>query len=459
MRLFKVLGALAGLVLFGIVSGYGRYKIALLVCLCRILNLRSLQAIVPISLAYIFLNPPFSGIVNTHWPDVQLILRARYGENDLGDPAVKYFGLVARLLVGYGLFRLLCRYSLRQKMILLHLATFALILSSGMYLHSGPVTAAVGLYFLTTFCWHVPVLAYLLLDHTGLTPGQFLRLYLVPFWETSPNPQPILDLPPEEDREDELLDRSLVLALQFSAVIVCSNLVQAVLYDTTFYGRDLPVPFAPLPNIGVIGITNSVFLVYPRWQVWIAVLWSGLHRVTGYFALGVFIECCRLTLGYRVPRRFVFPWGINSFGEFYSCIMPYYVVAVNRVYLHPIYTYLRLKGWGRKWGFELATLLAIFLANLSIHVVKDVQLVGVVGGSEYLFRSILTEIPYCIVLFTFLRFLGVPGRLSKSTPAPVKFLFLLVLYSTAMIFRTGGIWVDLESRLRFVGALYLGIGL
>lgn len=459
MRPLKVLGALASLILLGLVSGYGRYKIALLVCLCRLLNLRSLSVLVPITLAFLFLNPPFTGIVNTHWPDVSLILRARYGENDLGDPAVKYFGLVARLLIGYGLFRLLCRFSLRQKVILLHLATLALILSSGIFLDSGPVTAAVGLYFLITFCWHVPVLAYLLLDHARLTGAQFLRLYLVPFWETSPNPQPVLELAPEEDRDDELLERCMALALKFSLVIVCSNLVQAVLFNTSFYGRSLNLPFAPLPNLGIVGITNSVFLVYPRWQIWISVLWSGLHRITSYFALSVFIECCRLLLGYRVPRRFVFPWGVNSFGEFYSCIMPYYVVAVNRVYLHPIYTYLRLKGWGRKWGFELATLLAVFLANLSIHIVKDVQLVGVVGGPEYLLRNILTEIPYCIVLFTFLRFLGVPGRLSKSTPALLKFLFLLVLYSTAMIFRTGGIWVDLESRVRFVGALYLGIGL
>ena len=445
------------LILMGFVSGYGRGEIALGVCFCRIFRIRRLDSLLWVTLAYLFLARPFLGFVPTHWPDADMVLTARYGECHLTDPSVKYFGLLARCLLAYLLFLALRKLPMAPKLLMVHLATFGLILISPLFFNSGPLAASVTMYGLMSFCWFLPILAYLLVDYSQCQPGRFFTLYLMPFFETSPNPQPVLDLPCQDDDERLLVRRSLQLSLIFSAVIALTNLVQAVLFHSRFYGHALRIPWAPIPDLSVTGLTQSVLDLYPRWQVLLAVLWGGLHRVTGYMVLGVFIECCRLMLGYDVPRRFTSPWKANSFGEFYRCIMPYYIILMNRFYLQPIYNHLRSHGWGRKWGFEMAVWLSIFSANFTTHVIKDVQLAGLIGGAEYLWRSLVTDFSYCLVLFICLRFMGVPKFLAGRLPTLAKFFFLLCLYSLVILSRTGGIWVSPWLRLRFMAALFLGV--
>ncbi len=456
--LYTAAGMLS-LTLLGFVCGYGRGEIALGVCFCRLFRIRRLQSLFWVTLAYLLLARPFLGFVPTHWPDSDMVLTARYGECHLADPAVKYFGVLARCLLGYAVFLLLRRFSMSRRLVLLHLITFGLILISPVLFNSEPVAAGITMYFLQSFCWFLPILAYLLVDYSDCGPRHFLTLYLMPFFETSPNPQPVLDLPCQEaDEEDPtLLRRSIMLSLIFSLVIGLTNLIQAVLFHTRFYGHVLSIPWAPIPDLAVTGLAPSLLDLYPRWQVLLAVLWGGLHRITGYMVLGVFIECCRLMLGYDVPRRFTSPWKANSFGEFYRCIMPYYIIFMNRIYLQPIYNYLRSHGWGRKWGFEMAVWLSIFAANFTTHVIKDVQLAGLIGGGEYLWRSLVTDFSYCLVLFIGLRFMGLPKLLARRLPVPAKFFFLLFLYSLVILSRTGGIWVSPLVRLRFAGALFLGL--
>lgn len=457
--MFYSAAGLLSLILLGFVSGYGRGEIALGVCACRILGIRRLESLLWVSLAYLFLARPFLGFVPTHWPDADMVLTARYGECHISDPSVRYFGLLARCGLAYLLFLALRKRSMGLKLVILHLVTFGLILFSQLFFNSGPVGASVAMYFLISFCWYLPILAYLLVDYSQCSPRSFLTLYLMPFFETSPNPQPVLDLPSQPDEDRALVRRSIVLALIFSVVIALTNLVQAALFRGRFYGHMLHIPWAPIPDLSVTGLTDSLLDLYPRWQVLLAVLWGGLHRITGYMVLGVFIECCRLMLGYDVPRRFTSPWKANSFGEFYRCIMPYYIIFMNRFYLQPIYNGLRSHGWGRKWGFEMAVWLSIFLANFTTHVIKDVQLAGLIGGAEYLWRSLVTDLSYCLVLFLCLRFMGVPKFLSGRLPTPAKFLFLLSLYSLVILSRTGGIWVSPWYRLRFVLALFFGVEL
>lgn len=450
---------MAGLLLLGRMAGYGRFQIAQAVCCCRLLGIRSLSSVLLVTTGFLFFARPFLGMVPTHWPETELMLLARYGESDLDDWGVRYFGLMARLVVAYGVFRALMLLPLRQRFLVLHLVMLTLILISGSYLHSGPIVAAIGMYFLISFCWYFPVLLYLLADNVPLGPKRFLELYVVPFWETSPNPQPILGLEPQPELDESLLNRCIKLSFFFALFIGGGNLIHSLLLNVPFYGLKLPIQWQPLPDLEVTGLTSSVFLVYPRWKIALSVFWAGVHRVTGYMALGTLIECCRLLLSYDVPRRFIVPWKVTSFADFYNCIMPYYVVALNRIYIQPTYTALRHRGWGRKWGFELAVLVSIFAGNLTIHILRDVELVIVLGGSEYLWLSLITELPYCILLYLLLRFMTLPKKAVPWAPWPLRISFFCFLYSLVILMRMGGLFVSPVTRWNFAMMTFLGIGL
>ena len=456
-RLLKRILAIAGLLLLGRMAGYGRFQIAMGVVACRLLGIRSLSSVFWVTLVFLFTARPFLGMVPTHWPETELM--ARYGESDLADWGVRYFGLLARLGLAYVVFQVLMKLPLRQRFLVLHLVMLVLILTCGAYLRSGPVVAAIGMYFLISFCWYFPVLLYLLADNQRLSPRRFLELYVVPFWETSPNPQPILGLEHQPELEDALLSRCIKLSFFFAAFIGGGNLIHSLLLNVPFYGLKLPLLWNPIPDLEVTGLSTSVFLVYPRWKIALSIFWAGVHRVTGYMALGTLIECCRLLLCYDVPRRFIVPWKVTSFADFYNCIMPYYVVALNRIYIQPIYTALRHRGWGRKWGFEMAVLVAIFAGNLTIHILRDVELVIILGGSEYLWLSLITELPYCLLLYLLLRFMTLPKRAIPWVPWPARITFFCFLYSLIILMRMGGLFVSPLTRWSFAMATFFGTGL
>lgn len=445
-----------GLLLLGWASGYDRLRIAFIVCLCRLLGIQRLTAVTVVTVLYLLLSEPFSGMVTNHWPGIDLILQARYGETYLDLPAVKYFGFLGRLIMGYLLYRMVGRLARGQKLVALHLAGLALLFACDGALRAGPLWGAVIMYGLISFSFFFHYLCYIALESPSLSPARFYRLYIAAFWENSTSPRPTLELIPEPAKRSYLTTRCLKAAWSASLLILTGSLVQAFVYSTKFHGHLLPFSITPLPDVTTLGPTTSLFLVYPRWQIGLSLLWTGLHRITNYFALFVFIECCHLMLGQDVPKRFTFPLKASTFGDFYNCIMPYYVIVVNRLYLYPYYSVLRKLNWNRFLAYDVALLAGIFSAGFVTHCLRDVHLVALLGAGDFLWRSLVTDASYCFLLFLAIRFAKIPPFWENKMPVLVRFLLFLTVYSLVIFFRVGGLFVSFEERLKFCCMLFSG---
>jgi hypothetical protein len=448
----RTAGVLGSLLLLGWASQHDRLAVAGLVCLLRVLGVRDLQHVLPITLAYYFLAEPFQGFAVSQPPSIGRLLESRYGVDLLGSASVKYLGLICRLALGYGAYRLLSGLEPQRRLLCLHLLLLATMLVCGNLLHAGPALAALSMSCLLAFSTYFFYLCYLALDCRGLSPGQFVTLYVAPFWETSTVPRPVLDLRPERDKQQALDQRCVRVAVGSAGLIIIGGLAHAALFGKTFHGHTLPWSFAPLPDLEATGLNATLFGLYPRWQIWVSIFWSSLHRITNYFCLFVLIECCFLALGYDVPRRFTLPLRASSFAGFYNGLMPYYILLINRLYFYPLYSWLRKHAWDRYRAYDAALCFAIVFGGLMTHIVRDVHLVALVGVGEYLARYVVYGSPYFLLIFLSIRFVKLPQR----WPAWVKFPLLLAVYSVVFLSRMDGLFLTWEERARFCQALFWG---
>ena len=463
MRRWRGPAALCSLLLLGWSSEYF-LPIAALVCLCRICQVKDLKSILFVSVPLLFSKYFFSWghVVKGHVPSTGTILTFHYGEsgNVLADPYLKAVTLVFRLLLAYSLYWLVGRIpasSSGRKIILLHATLLAWILICGGLLEYYPASASLVLPLLVSFCGYFFALCIIALENPNLKASGFYVLYIAPFWDNQFTPRPKMDIQPQDDKRDLLDARCLRLALLGSALMLGGSLLEAFVYSKNFHGHPLPFSMTPLPRLDNTGLQTSIFLVYSRWHVLLSVLWRGCYRITNYIALLLFLECCYLALSYDVPRRFSIPFRANSFGQFYNAIMPYYVMLLDRIYLHPLYFYLRKRGWNRVLAYDLGLCFAVTAGGLIIHLVRDVHLVGLFGAGDYLWRYLIYGLPYFFLLFAAARWVHFPPFLAKILPSPIKFSILLILYTLILSTSIGGIFVSWEQRFRFFKALYLGV--
>lgn len=456
MTPLKAFGAMLSLLLLGKVSGNDRLIVAAVVCACRLAGVRSLEALTLVSVIFLVFAPPFCGIVPNHWPQIDAVLEANYGESPVGLAEVRYLGWLGKLILGFLLFRLVRPWGRGARLIGLHaglLATFFLVEP---LLQSGPVQGAVVMSSLIGLCFYFHYLCYMTLENPNLGPTRFGLQFTTFFWEASTSPRPLMEVACEpSSRENELLNRCLRQAWVGIVLIVLGSLGNGLLFGTKFYGWELPFS-AAVPNLSVLGPTSSLVLVYPRWELLFSMLWTGIHRITNYFALFTFLECCHLLLQQDVPNRFTFPWKARSFGDFYNYIMPYYVVVVNRIYLYPYFSVLRRGRWNRKLAYDLALFGAVFSGGFFTHMMRDVHLVALIGARDFLWRSFLTDGSYCTLLFLAIRFAKLPAWLDRRAPQWFRFAVFLCVYSVIIFFRIGGLYISFPERLRFCAVLFLG---
>lgn len=438
--------AMLALLLLGWSAGYGKLTIAALVCLCRLLGIRSFRWLWLATWPFVLGADAFSGFLPTHWPDVGLLLSSRYGESYLDDWAVKFLGTGLRLLGGLLVFRLLAGLSPRGRLLGLHALVVLAIVCCGPLPAGEPVWGALAIFTLLSCCYNFYQLCYLSLESPRMGSSSFLRLFLAPFWETSLVPRPVMQIEPDLEAVPRLTSRCLRIALRTTCMLLVADAVDALLFGRSFHGLELPHFFHPLPDLGATGLEPALFDVYSRGQIWASLYWSGIYRITNYFGVFSMIECCHLLLGYDVPTRFVFPWASRSFSEFYNAIMPYYVILVNRIYLYPCFSWLRGRGVGKKLAYELALLFGVFSAGFFAHLLRDVQLAPLLGGLTYLRLSLITDLQYYFILFLALRLFHLP----KKWPNWLCFLILSCLYAVVLLFRRGGLFTTWDERCAFL---------
>lgn len=434
------------LLLLGWAAGYGKLSIAVAVCGCRLLGIRSFAWLWPVTLLFLLEADAFCGYLPTHWPEPTLFLFSYYGGSYLDDWAVKLLGTGLRLVGGLLLFRLLARLSPRLRLLALHGLVLGLVALCRPLPPGEPVWGALALFLLLSCCYHFYQLCYLTLENPRMQTGSFLQLFLTPFWETSLVPRPVMQVEPDLEQSHKLTARCLRLALRTAAMLLFADALDALLFGRHFHGLLFPRPFSPLPDLGVTGLTPTLFGVYSRAQIWASLYWSSLYRISNYFGVFAFLECCHLLLNYDVPRRFTFPWSCRSFSEFYNAIMPYYVILVNRVYLYPCFSWLRSCGIGKKAAYEVALFFGVFMAGFFAHLLRDVQLATILGGWTYLRLSLITDIAYYLLLFLALRLAVLP----KGWPNWLKFLCLSSLYAVVLLFRRGGLFTTWDERWTFL---------
>jgi hypothetical protein len=447
--------AALGLLAFAYVSGRNRFWIGLLVILCRLLGLRQLPWLVPITLISCFTLGPMPGFVTNHWPSWETVVAAKFDENLMAHPALQFLSLLLRIVLWLGLCRLVWRMSRGGKLLVLHAALILLLVTLGWASTQWPTLPATLAYslslgFSTTFFF----LCYLVLEKPKPTVPEVVTLGVVPFFEVSVVPRPVLDIKPKPDFTS-LDPRCLKLSLGMLALILLGDTLNRVLLGFPVLGYAVDLPGGPLPGLGESGLSSNLFLVYSRTKLGLAIVWSSLYRITNHFSLFAFIEACHLLLGYDVPARFRLPLQANSFGEFYNAIMPYYVMMVNRIYLYPIFSWLRTVGWSKHRAYDVALALGLFWAGAFTHILRDVHLVPLLGPLDYLQRSLTTDFLYLSVLFLAIRLLTLPRPLQRL-PGPCKFLLWLLVYSFVLLCRMGGLFTDLGERLEFIGRLFLG---
>ncbi|MBT9582204.1 hypothetical protein IV102_02575 [bacterium] len=443
------------LLAFGYVSGRNRLWLGLLVILCRLLGLRRLPWLMPFTLISCFTLGPMPGFVTNHWPAWETVAAAKFDENLMAHPSLQFLSLLLRIALWLGLCRLVWMRSRGSKLLLLHAALLLLLVGLGWattQLPTVPATMAysLSLGFSATFFF----LCYLVLEKPRPTVPEVVTLGVVPFFEASVIPRPVLDISPQPDFAS-LDQRCLKLTLGMVALVLFGDTLNRVMLGLPVLGYSVDLPGGPLPGLGDSGLSSNLFLVYSRTKLVLAIVWSSFYRITNHFSLFAFIEACYLLLGYDVPARFRLPLRANSFGEFYNAIMPYYVMMVNRIYLYPIFSWLRTLGWSKRRAYDVALALGLFFGGAVTHILRDVHLVPLMGSLAYLQRSLATDFLYLSVLFVAIRLLTLPPTLQRL-PGPCKFLLWLLVYSFVLLCRMGGLFTDLRERLAFMARLFFG---
>lgn len=444
---------IVSMLLLAKLSGFGRLQMVAAVIFLRLLGLPQLAPIAVISLVLQVLWDPFTGWSVTHRPFLGDIFRLKFGSSLLGGWSVRYLGLLLKLVVGYLLYRATSIWRGGRRLVALHLGLVILTVVLGTVGQGHHLLESILSFSLVWIGLNFFSLCLICLQTKDLSASKFFCYYMMPFWEVSPIPRPELDIVPRPQSLGELERRSLGIAWTTIGLLAIGELISWIFFGEGFLGQQIAWrPFPPLPLLPATGLSSELFHFYSRWQIALSIFLTGLLRLTTHFSLFVIIDCCYLFLGFDVPRRFCLPWKAKCFADFYNLVMPYYVLLVNRLYLYPVFAYLRGRGWGRRWAYEAALLLAVFFMGFTAHMVRDIHLVALSGPWLYFRDSLLLDGPYFSALYLALRFGNLPQRL----PQWLGFILLLVLYSTVLAFRLGGLFTPFEVRWHFYGCLLLG---
>lgn len=447
------LANILSLLLLAKLSGFGRAKMVVALLCLRVLGLPQLGHIALISLLVQVLWNPFTGWSVTHRPYLEDLFRLKFGSNLLADWSVRYLGLLIKLGLGFLCYRLTAAWKGGRRVLALHLCLLAITLLLGAVGQGHQLAESILTFALVWFGWNFFCLCLISLESKRLSLREFFCYYMVPFWEVSPIPRPVLELRPQPEKLAELERRSLSIIWTTLALVAGGEVLSWMAFGEGKLAELLPTrPFTPLPLLPATGLSSELFYFYTRWQILLSILLTGILRLTTHFSLFVIIDCCYLFLGYDVPRRFSVPWRAKSFSDFYNLVMPYYVLLVNRLYLYPVFSYLRSRGWNRGWAYESALLVAVFATGFTAHIVRDIHLVALGGPLAYIKDSLLLDTPYFTALYLALRF----GNFSERIPQWLRMILLLTLYSAVLGVRLGGLYTPFWVRWQFYGCLFFG---
>lgn len=419
----------------------------------RLLGLNSLTALAVTSVvAYSTFDDRFETKIYKRHEGMSQALREALGQSYELSFGLKLTILVMVLIGLYGLYRYFTSKikSMFLRTTLIYVFICVLVSISAQWKTLQPST-----YY--TFAWlsfavamFAHTFVYLNLWSRNASVREFLAVGVQPFYTTSFLPR-IVPMPEKSKIDQRVLDRE---ALRYLVLGICTMFFAQLVFSMV---EGNVVPFFnirpwwfDLPNFRKLGLSVLTVSQYPRWQFILYIFCQAVYFIFSMQSFNVAVDAIYRTLGYSMPRHFVFPWGVRTYAEFFTAVMPYYSNFLTVVFYYPIYRVMLNTKLTRGLLRYLALYLAILLFGLLFHSLRDVDDFYRYDFAFVLARQIENSLVYFTALYIGLLWIRGVSFGNRVLSSGINLLLFMAYEAFIAFLRIDYLWAGEVEKLKIL---------